>query len=258
MNTLAQFQDDFAQALVAPEAPLPPAIAALAAQPGFAVYRNTVMKGCIDALQANYVCVARLVGEEWFRAAAAVFVRDHPPAQPTLLQYGTGFADFLAGFEPAAELPYLPGVARVDRLWTEAHAAADEDPLTAADLSGLSPEALGALQLRPHAAARWAWFDEQPIYTLWSRNREGLDVGEVEWTGEGALITRPFDAVHWSPLDKAGCAFLDACAGGAALGEAAEAALGVEPETNIAQLLENMITAGALGKPKPTQRGPHQ
>jgi hypothetical protein len=249
MNALAQFQDEFAQALLAPDATLAPAIAALASQPGFAVYRNTLMKGCIDALQANYVCVERLVGEEWFRAAAAVFVRAHPPVQPTLLHYGAGFADFLGGFEPAADLPYLPGVARLDRLWTEAHAAADEAPLTAADLSGLSPEALGALHLRPHAAARWAWFDEQPIYTLWSRNRENLDVGEIEWAAEGALITRPFDAVHWTPLDSAGCAFLDACAGGATLGEAANAAINMAPDTNVAQLLENMITAGALARP---------
>jgi hypothetical protein len=171
MNALAQFQDDFVKALVTPDVALPPAIAALAAQPGFAVYRNTVMKGCIDALQANYVCVARLVGEEWFRAAAAVFARSHPPAQPTLLHYGESFSDFLAGFEPAADLPYLPGVAHFDHLWTEAHVAADEAPLIAADLSGLSPEALGAMQLCPHAAARWVWFDEQPIYTVWSGNR---------------------------------------------------------------------------------------
>ena len=36
----------------------------LAAQPAFAVYRNTVMKGCVDALEANFPTVARLVGEE--------------------------------------------------------------------------------------------------------------------------------------------------------------------------------------------------
>ena len=28
----------------------------------FAVYRNTVLKGCIDALQANYPTVGQLVG----------------------------------------------------------------------------------------------------------------------------------------------------------------------------------------------------
>ncbi|MEW6690119.1 MAG: DNA-binding domain-containing protein, partial [Pseudomonadota bacterium] len=83
---LAAFQDAFAAALAAdePRSALPQ----LGAQPGFAVYRNTVMKGCIDALQANYPAVERLVGEEWFRAAAAVYARAEPPAHASLLDYG--------------------------------------------------------------------------------------------------------------------------------------------------------------------------
>ena len=97
-SALARFQDGFARALLAPDAAgaeLAPEITALARQPGFAVYRNTVMKGCIDALQANYPAAARLVGDEWFRAAAAIFVRANLPAQPTLAYYGEGFAQFL-------------------------------------------------------------------------------------------------------------------------------------------------------------------
>ena len=104
------------------------------------------MKGCIDALQANYPSVARLVGDEWFRAAAAIFAREQLPAQATLLYYGEGFAEFLARFAPAAELPYLPGVARLDRCWTESHAAPDESALAPAALAGLAP---GALAKRP-------------------------------------------------------------------------------------------------------------
>ena len=62
---LETFQDGFANALLAlePSVDCAPELAYLVAQPGFAVYRNTVMKGCIDALQANYPAVARLVGE---------------------------------------------------------------------------------------------------------------------------------------------------------------------------------------------------
>ena len=88
--TLWQFQDDLAHALLDPgaDASLPDELAALVRQPGFAVYRNTTMKGCIDALQANYPAVTRLVGEEWMRAAAAIFVRADPPTEATLLRYG--------------------------------------------------------------------------------------------------------------------------------------------------------------------------
>ncbi|MGE4112467.1 MAG: putative DNA-binding domain-containing protein, partial [Burkholderiales bacterium] len=234
------------KALLTPGAPLSPAIAALAAQPGFAVYRNTVMKGCVDALQSNYPSVTRLVGEEWFRAAAAVFVRRYPPEQPTLLHYGEGFAEFLIGFQPAASLPYLPGVARLDRLWTEAYAAADKAPLDPAALAGLQPEALAESRLRPHAATRWAWFDEQPIYTIWSRNREGIDVDEIEWRGEGCLLTRPRDTVQWMALGKAGWTFLNACDQNHTLAEAAGAALAAWPEADIARILAELMAAGAL------------
>ncbi|MFL6719025.1 MAG: DNA-binding domain-containing protein, partial [Burkholderiaceae bacterium] len=59
-QTLAEFQDGFSQMLQG-TGPLPP---------GLAVYRNTVVKGWVDALQANYPAACRLVGEPFFRQAA--------------------------------------------------------------------------------------------------------------------------------------------------------------------------------------------
>ena len=173
-GTLARFQDAFAHALLAPGARAAPEVATLVAQPGFAVYRNTVMKGCIDALQANYPAVARLVGEEWFRAAATVFVREQLPSLPMLLDYGAGFPRFLAHFAPAAQFSYLPGVASMDRFWTEAHAARDDESLDPHAVARLPPNEIARAVLHPHASARWAWFADQPIYTIWSRNRETL------------------------------------------------------------------------------------
>jgi hypothetical protein len=222
-------------------------VAALAAQPAFAVYRNTVVKGCIDALQANYPVVARLVGEDWFRAAAAIYVREALPADPTLLRYGSSFADFLARFEPAADLPYLPGVARLDRFWTEAHAAPDQGALDSAAVASLAPEALAATVLHPHPAARWAWFADAPIYTIWSRNRaDSAPAADLDWQPEGALLVRPRDAVEWIGLDTAECEFLDACAAGGTLGEAAQAALHAQGDADLAQLLATLIRAGAF------------
>jgi len=81
--------------------------------------------GMTSALVANYPAVARLVGDVWFRAATAAFVRQGPPQHPMLVDYGAAFPDFLRTFEPAAELPYLPDVALLDRYWTEAYIAAD-------------------------------------------------------------------------------------------------------------------------------------
>lgn len=247
-GALARFQDAFARALISPGTEPLAGLAALTAQPAFAVYRNTVMKGCVDALQANYPAVGRLVGEEWFRAAAAIHAREALPADPTLLRYGASFAKFLARFEPAAELPYLPGVARLDRYWTEAHAAPDEEALDPASVARLAPEVLAGTILHPHPAARWAWFDEAPIYTIWSRNRaDSSDIAaDLDWRPEGALLVRPRDTVERTALDAAGCAFLDACAAGRTLADAAQAALDRQGDADLTLLTSTLLGVGAF------------
>lgn len=246
---LGAFQDEFERALLEPEVDLSGTVRALASQRGFAVYRNTVMKGCIDALQANYPAILRLVGEEWFRAAAAVFVRAHLPRQPMLVDYGAELAAFLAGFPPAAELPYLADVARVDRFWTEAHVASDAPALAPRALAGVSAPALSNVRLHPHVSARWAWFATQPIATLWRRNRRAdfLDQAEeIAWRGEGILIVRPQDVVLDVSLDAAGCAFMDACAVRATLGEAVSSALSADSRADLSALFTKLLEAGAF------------
>jgi Putative DNA-binding domain len=252
-GALARFQDGFAAALLDRDASgtHDAAIGRLLAQPGFALYRNTVLKGCIDALAANFPAVARLVGDEWFRAAAALYARANLPQRPTLLDYGAGFPTFLAGFAPAAELPYLADVARLDRCWSEAHIAADETPLLAAAVATLRPEQLQHAVLVSHASARWAWFATMPIRTIWSRNRgEGAleNLAEFDWCAEGVLIARPHGVVETTVLDEAGCAFLDFCAAGGTVAEAAQASLAVDGNADLQRLMATLLAAGAFAR----------
>ena len=163
------------------------------------------------------------------------------------MSYGEGFADFLAGFAPAAELPYLSAVACLDRCWTECHLAADATAVDRQWLAQQTPDTLYQASLQPHPAARWAWCDEHPAYALWQSHREGLHPNEaLEWTGDGALLTRPHAEVVWHPLSRAGTAFLDACAKGHTLEAAATSALNAEPTADFAALISTLLDAGAL------------
>ena len=248
MDALAQFQDRFSAALLQPVDPANAQAMPWAAQPGFAVYRNTVLKGCVDALLANYPAVARLVGDEWMRAAAAEFARRELPREPILVRYGEGFAEFLTTFAPAADMPYLAEVAVLDRFWSEVHVAADASPLPPSTLAALTPDQLADTSLRVHPAARWRWFDEQPIYSFWSLNRADGEFShaDVRWQGEGALLTRPHAQVLRRPLSIGGSAFLDRCAAGARLPDAAAAALAIEPAIDLAALMADLLEAGAF------------
>jgi hypothetical protein len=224
-----------------------PGVAALLAQPAFAIYRNTVFKGCVDALLANYPAVHRLVGSPWMESAAQAFAREHLPQEASLICYGAGFADFLGTLEAARELPYLPGVATLDRCWTEAHLAAD-DPLL--DVSALHT-ALAAgqdIRLVPHAASRWHHDPQHPVYAIWSINRSDADDTEIapEWQGEGALLTRPHGQVQWQPLSAGASRFLDACRDGCGIASAAGQALAREPGLEIGTMLGQLIQADAF------------
>ena len=257
---LTTFQDGFAAALL-PLPGAPPAhpawLDALLAQPGFAVYRNTVLKGCIDALQANFPTVCALVGEEWFRAAAGVFAHAQPPHDGLLMDYGVGFAAFLDDFGPAANLPYLGAVARLDRCWTEAHLAANAPPLDPAWLAQQTPDTLAGIGLRPHPSARWVWCEAHPAFALWQRQREDLALdAPLTWQGDGGLLTRPGDAVQWTALPRAGVALLDACATQQSLDSAVACALDAEPGADLSALMALLLKSGALTLATPHRSTP--
>lgn len=247
MSELQAFQDAFAEVL-ATRTPAP--IAAWLPSPeagetGLAVYRNTIAKGCIDALAANFPTVASLVGEDWFNAAAALFVREQPPRGPALLAYGEGFADWLAGFPPAADLPYLPAMARLDRLWTTALFAPEAEPL-AAEVFAIDPELLAGARARLHPSLAFTGFDSG-LPGLWLAARQP-DPGEMALSPEpqAILIVRPAEAVHSRLLDAAGLAFLAAVRDGATLGEAIMAAAQADPHADLASLFAALIADGVF------------
>jgi hypothetical protein len=189
--------------------------------------------------------VASLVGDDWFRAAAALFAREHPPASAALLAYGEAFADWLERFPPAGDLPYLPAMARLDRMWTTALFAPEAAPL-AAEAFALPPDVLVAARPRLHPSLVFAGFDNG-LPGLWLAARQP-EPGELELADDpqGVLIVRPADTVQARPLDLAGFAFLTAARDGAGLGEAITAAGQADPAADLAALFAALIADGVF------------
>ena len=243
-RALEGFQDAFVDALYGAESA---DMQTLTRQPGFAVYRNTVLKGATDALVANFPTLERLVGTEWLRSAAAIHARLSPPSDARLLHYGANFPDFLDGFEHAQDMPYLGDVARLDLLWTQVHCAVEEPEIEMSLLAQLCATELASLRIIPRASARWIWLPDCPAYTLWHLNREQLPLpDELDWQGEGALLTRQVGRVCWQAASAADCAFLDACAAQLPLDQAMDRAVAVEPTLNLENCLIRLVSAGTF------------
>lgn len=230
-----------------PEEALPEAF-----DPGFAVYANTGLQASIAALEANFPSVAHWLGEPWFRPLAAHFARLHPPSDARLILYGETFADFLRECEPDSDWPYLQHLARLDRMWTQAHVAADAVPLDFARWAAQDPGRLAAARLQLAPATQWHGDSTLPVWDLWSTARAAdIERSAVPWRGQAVLITRPDDEVLCCEVDAAGCAFLQACAQGLPLADAAEVALQAAPEADLQVLLSTLFAQGAFAEHEP-------
>jgi hypothetical protein len=237
MHDLGAFQRDFGRALLEDSG----------TSTALRVHRNTTMKGLVDALAANYPTVAQLVGDEWFKACALEYIRKHPARSPVLALYGEHFAAFLAAFAPAAELPYLADVARIDRMWIEAHTARDAIALTSASLARLTPAALAEQRMALHPAARCAWVRHSAA-TIWIHHRSARvgDLLTIADADEGILLTRQTGKVEYELLDDAAFAFLERLRDGAPLGAAATAALEINAAADVAGALARSLAAGTF------------
>ena len=105
MTEFAELQRDFAGAVLDIEAAVPAEVRRKSGgvpSRRFGVYRNNVYAGLIGVLAGRFPVVARLVGNEFFRAMARLYVEREPPSSAVLLRYGASFPNFIADFAPGA------------------------------------------------------------------------------------------------------------------------------------------------------------
>ena len=240
MPDLAAFQAAFADKLARPSP----------VRDGVAVYRNNWLRATIDALGDLYPTVRRLLGEDAFEAVAQDYIPHAPPASPIFSRYGAGFSEFLCDQVWVTDLPYLPDIAAIDRLYLEALLAADAPPLDPAVLAGLGPTDWVTRKLRTHPAMRIGWFTT-PAPSIWLAHRTAEDPGELapEWRAEGILITRPGLTVEAREIERAEHRFLFGLRLGESVGEAAVATARLYPASDVAGLFARTLESGAIAAP---------
>jgi Putative DNA-binding domain len=242
-------QDSFARALLDADLAVPEGLTSWnLPRPArrFAVYRNNVVSGLIRALASRFPATEKIVGEAFFAQMAHAFIGLHPPRSPMLLRYGDDLAEFAASFEPAAELPYLPDVIRIEAARGRAYHAADRAPLDPETLAALPPERVPTLAFEMHPSLS-ILRSGYPAVTIWAMNSDEIPLAPIDtWTGEDSLVVRPDMTVLVRQLPAGGAAFLKALASGGALGAAVEKALHEAPDFDLTANLTGALQAGAF------------
>jgi hypothetical protein len=261
LGSLADQQAAFGEALLNPDLPIPDGAVGPGGLPSvrrFNVYRNNVVAGQISTLSDAYPATVRLVGEEFFRAMARDYVLRHPPSSPMMFDYGIDFADFIDGFTPACELPYLGDVARIERAWVEAYHAPESASLSSTSLRSLVESDLGSLRFQLHPSIRMVR-SIFPAFTIWKMNteRDAFRTINLEEGDEDVLVGRPESEVHVYRLGKGGAQFFTALRQGLPVVEAVEQALAGEPQFELAVHMDMLLGARlAIGSSSTHRRRP--
>lgn len=244
-------QAGFATALLEPRASCPIGLQAWNGsdpEKRFSVHRNNVASSLIGALADTFPVVQALVGADFFRAMAGVFVRQSPPRSRLLVHYGHGFGDFIENFEPAGSVPYLADVARLEMARVEAFHAADAEPLSAAAASVAlaSGERVGELRLVVHPSVRLVP-SCYAIVSIWAAHQGHGDLATVDpWSGETALVLRPQLDVLVLGCDPGVTEFVLCLQRGRDLAQSAATAAAVTHDFDLSATLALLMTHGAL------------
>jgi hypothetical protein len=244
-------QAGFAEALLAPALPCPSGLRAWnGSDPTqrLAVYRNNVMSSLIDALATSFPVAQELVGEAFFRAMAAEFVRRQPPRCRVLARYGDRLPDFIADFEPARSVPYLADLARLEFARIQAYHAADAEALLpAAVAAALSDaDAVGRLRLLYHPSVR-VLVSRFAVVSIWAAHQGQGELTEVDpLLPESALVLRDGLDVLVLRLPPGADRFVAALQQGRTLAEAVSVARTEAPDFDLQATLTLLVRHSAL------------
>jgi hypothetical protein len=238
------WQDEFAASLRDGEKPPPACLQRPDGKPAsrrFGIYRNNVYSSLVNTLADGFPVVARLVGDDFFKAMASHYTRQNLPLSPVMVFYGDGFGDFIDTFEPATSLPYLGDVARLEYARRLSLHAADNPSLDYDKVADFSTELLLEHTLVLHPAVLVVT-SAYPIHAIWAHNAL-IQSRPIPTHSECVLVSRPEMSVKLTVLPPGGPEFFAAISNGHTLREAVEEILELGYRDNLDRFIRIALEA---------------
>ena len=212
------------------------------------IYRNNVFTNLREALRALFPVIDKLVGAEFFNYTADEYIRRYPSPAGDLNQFGAHLAEFLIAFEPAAGLPYLPDVARLEWLAHKVYHAGEHSGMAIEQLATVAPERYGDLHfiLNPACALLVSAY---PVHRIWHVNQPGYDgnpVIDLNAGGVRLLLKRHAGLIEIQTLSTGEWALLGSLAADEAFAMACEQAQQAEPSLELGDTLARLVTQSTL------------
>lgn len=209
------------------------------------IYEHSVIATLTAALRDSFPGVLALVGEVFFDAMAARYLRQHPSTCGNLQRFGAGLAGFIADLPEASGLRYLPDVARLE--WCRQLAALAADARTVDTLPGASMEsaAPGKSRLRLHPSVHLLR-SEYAVLSLWQWCQAPSDAVPRVREAESILLWRDGGDVAMATLAPAAFRCIELLSGGADVATAWTGARSVDDAFELGTCLRDLLGHGLV------------
>ena len=207
------------------------------------IYRNNVFSNYRSALEAVYPAILSLVGADYFRHAAYRYIERYPSVSGDIHHFGQDFSELLTSLPGAADLAYLPDVARLEWSVHEAFHAADHERIELSRFQSILPQDYAKLRFVLNPAARLLK-SEFPIRRIWQVNLpdyQGDQHVDLSEGGEFLLVMRRSFVMEVEAVAVADAAALRTFQRDEMLEQALEAALAVDPDFDVGSFLQRFV-----------------
>ena len=184
------------------------------------IYGDGYVSRLLEALEANFPILSKLLGEEDFGALGTAYVRSHDSPFFSIRYYGDGLAGFLAADPAYSGAAVLADLARWEWAMTEVFDAADAEPIGTDALARVAPEDWAGLRFDWHPSVRrlaLAWNAPQ----IWKSVSDDAEPPEFAFSAEPVewLLWRQDLRTYFRSLQPAEVAALEAARAGQSFGE---------------------------------------
>jgi hypothetical protein len=196
------------------------------------IYANAYRLRLAETLADSYAKTRQRLGAERFEQAALRYIDARAPTVRNLRGYGEDFADALAAGLPDA--PAAAELARLDWALRAAFDGPDADPLSAAALAAVAPEAWATLGLRLHPTARLLVFEHNSV-AVWQAYDDDAEPPPLQRSEPPVtwLVWRKGLQPHFRSLRPVEAALLGALLAGERFATACEQAAGEDAEAAV-------------------------
>jgi hypothetical protein len=221
---------------------------------GLRVYSDAYAASLRAALATNFAALAHVISPDDFGRLAGAYLRAHPPAGFDYLRLGARLADFVRGFDFAADYgvprEVLAELAALEQTQLEVQDAADaERPVAPVELAALAPEDWEPLRIgfAPALRVLRATHDVAPVIDAVAKGERPARpaAGAVAY-----LVQRQGGGVRTERIAAHEALLLETLLAGRSFGEACEVAAAAG-DADVAQVAEaaarRLVEAAAAG-----------